>query len=66
MKQHQLTPGTKIFCTGAFLQPVKVEINGMKQWRWILVGSENPSYYDGEEISIYDYANDLQGLLQAE
>lgn len=53
----------KIFATGVFLQPFEVEINGRKQWRWIVVGFEDDSYYDGELIDVYDYADSFEGLL---
>lgn len=58
-----LYENTKIFATGAFLQPFEVDFDGKKQWRWIVVGTESPSYYDGKEIRVYDYADTLQGLL---
>lgn len=68
MKQIvQLTENDKIFCNGVFLQPLEVEINGKKQWRWVLAGQsgdlEGGFYLNGERIDIYDYANDLQDLL---
>lgn len=53
----------KIFATGVFLQPVKCTINGIEQWRWVAVGFEDDSYYDGEIIDIYDYADTLEGLI---
>ncbi|MDA8014734.1 MAG: hypothetical protein MPK09_03850 [Gammaproteobacteria bacterium] len=59
----QLHENDKVFCIGAFLQPLEVEINGHKQWRWVLAGSEDSSFLDGEEVMIYDYAPTLQGLL---
>lgn len=62
-RKFELRENDKIFCTGAFLQPLEIEVRGVKQWRWVLVGSEDPSYFNGQEIQIYDYANDLQGLL---
>ncbi len=61
--QINLSDTDKIFATGVFLQPVKCTINGIEQWRWVAVGFEDDSYYDGEVISIYDYANTLKGLL---
>lgn len=63
MEQPTISKHTKIFCTGAFLQPMEIEINGTKQWRWIVVGTEDSSYRDGKEVLIYDYADDLQGLM---
>jgi len=62
-KQITLSDTDKIFATGVFLQPAKCTINGIEQWRWVAVGFEDDSYYDGEVISIYDYANTLKGLL---
>ncbi len=53
----------KIFATGVFLQPVKCTINGIEQWRWVAVGFEDDSYYDGEVIDIYEYANTPEGLI---
>ena len=63
MKPHHLSESDKIFCNGAFLQPCHVEINGIKQWRWVLVGAEDDSYLGGNRVDIYDYADSLQGLL---
>jgi len=62
-KQIVITDTSKIFATGVFLQPVKCTINGMEQWRWVAVGFEDDSYYDGEIIDIYDYADALEGLI---
>ncbi|MGI9558971.1 MAG: hypothetical protein ACR2NQ_04835 [Thermodesulfobacteriota bacterium] len=59
----KLSENDTIFCNGAFLKPVEVEIKGRKQWRWMLVGSEDDSFLDGERVSVYDYADDLQGLI---
>jgi len=61
---EMLHENDKIFCTGAFLKPVEVEINGRKQWRWVLVGSEDSSFLDGDEVMIYDHAPTLHGLLR--
>lgn len=52
-----------IFATGVFLRPVECIINGIKSWRWVAVGFEDDSYYDGEVISIYDYADSFEGLF---
>ena len=52
-----------IFGTGVFLQPVKCTINGIETWRWVAVGFEDDSYYDGELIDIYDYADTFEGLF---
>ena len=57
---------TEIFATGVNLQAIEIEINGKKQWRWVAVGFEDDSYYNGEVIDVNDYANDLEGLLKTE
>ncbi|HPO63192.1 MAG TPA: hypothetical protein PK762_08920 [Candidatus Kapabacteria bacterium] len=53
----------KIYATGVYLQPVKAIINGIEQWRWVAVGFEDDSFFDGETISVYDYADTLEGLI---
>lgn len=60
----QIYPEDKIFATGVFLQAIEVEINGMKQWRWIAVGFEDDTYFDGKTIDVYDYANSFDGLIE--
>jgi len=62
-KQIVITDKDKIFATGVFLQPVKCTINQVEQWRWVAVGFEDDSYYDGNVIDIYDYADTLEGLI---
>jgi hypothetical protein len=52
-----------IFATGVFLRAIEVEIYGQKQWRWVAVGFEDDSYFDGEVINVYDYADDFDGLM---
>lgn len=55
----------KVFATGVFLQPVKCTINGIDQWRWVAVEFEDDTFYDGEIIDVYDYADSLDGLFIA-
>jgi len=62
-KQISISDTDKIFATGVFLQPVKCTINAIEQWRWVAVGFEDDSYYDGNVIDIYDYADTLEGLI---
>jgi hypothetical protein len=62
-KQISISSKDKIFATGVFLQPVKCTINEIEQWRWVAVGFEDDSYYDGEVIDIYDYADTFEGLI---
>jgi len=62
-KQITISDTDKIFATGVFLQPVKCTIDEKEQWRWVAVGFEDDSYYNGERIDIYDYANTLDGLI---
>jgi hypothetical protein len=63
-KTQKITPSSKIFSTGVHLQAVEVEINGKKQWRWIAVGFEDDTYFDGEIIDVNDYANTFEGLFK--
>jgi len=62
-KQITISSDDKIFATGVFLQPAKCTINGIEQWRWVAVGFVKDSYYDGEVINIYDFADTLEGLI---
>jgi hypothetical protein len=62
-KQMILTDTCKIFATGVFLQPVKCNINGREQWRWVAVSFEDDSYYDGEFVDPVEYADNLEDML---
>lgn len=62
-KKTTITDTDRIFATGVFLQPVKCTINNIEQWRWIAVGFEDDSFYDGETINPYDYADSIDGLI---
>lgn len=53
-----------IFSTGVFLKAIEVEINGIKQWRWIAVGFEDENFSNGESIDVYEYANSYEKLFQ--
>jgi hypothetical protein len=62
-KQYMPSESDKIFATGVFLQAVKCTINGIESWRWVGVGFEDDTYYDGEVIDVYDYADTFEGLF---
>lgn len=53
-----------IFSTGVHLQAVECIINGKEQWRWIAVGFEDDSFFDGEIINPLEYANKARDLIQ--
>ena len=61
----EINESDKIFATGVHLKPEKVVINGIEQWRWIAVGFEDDSYFDGEVISINEYADGLDKLVKS-
>jgi hypothetical protein len=63
MKRIEFKESDKIFSTGVFLKPEKVVINDIDQWRWVAVGFEDDSYFEGELISINDYADKLEDLF---
>jgi hypothetical protein len=60
----QITPKDKIFSTGVHLQAVEVKIGEIKQWRWLVVGFEEESYFNGETIDLNDYADSFEGLVK--
>lgn len=55
-KNIETSTNIKIFATGVHLQAIEAEINGTKQWRWVAVGFEDDSYFEGNTIEINDYA----------
>jgi hypothetical protein len=59
-----MTYSNRVYATGVFLQAVEVLIDGKKQWRWIAVGFEDDTYFDGKTIELYDYANSFEGLFR--
>lgn len=65
-KQIAISETDKIFATGVFLQPVKCAINNIEQWRWIAVGFEDDSFYDGEIINPNEYADNISDMIIAE
>ncbi len=62
-KQINLSDTDKIFATGVFLQPVKCTINNIDQWRWVAVGFEDDSFYDGEIINPNEFAGRMEDLI---
>lgn len=59
-----ILPQDMIFSSGVFLKAFEIEINGKKQWRWIVVGIEDDCYFNGEIINVNDYANTFEGLIK--
>lgn len=64
--QINLSDTDKIFATGVFLQPVKCTINNIEQWRWIAVGFEDDSFYEGKAINPNEYADNLSDMVIAD
>jgi|AntAceMinimDraft_9_1070365.scaffolds.fasta_scaffold04448_5 hypothetical protein len=62
-KNKNISKDTVIFSTGVYLKPQKVEKNGKSQWRWIAIGFEDSSFSNGKGIDVYDYSDEVQGLL---
>lgn len=65
-KKIKITENDYLFTIGAFIKPVKVTINNKEQWRWIVTSFEDQTFFDGNEIDVYDYANNLKGLFTSE
>lgn len=65
-KQINLSDTDKIFSTGVFLQPIKCTINNIEQWRWVVVGFEDDSFYNGEIINPNEYADNLSDMVIAD
>ena len=63
MDKQMISEADKIFATGVFLQPVKCTINSIDQWRWVAVGFEDDSFFDGEIINPIEYAESISDLI---
>lgn len=61
-KQISISEDDKIFATGVFLQPVRCTINAVEQWRWVAVGFEDDSFFDGKIINPNEYADSIEKL----
>lgn len=59
-----LTEQDIVYTTGAFLKPIQIDIDGEKQWRWVVIGFEDSSFLDGEDIGLYDYADNIESLVK--
>ncbi len=62
-KPRALGHSYRIFTTGAFAVPVKVTINGVETWRWIVDSFEDDSFFDGEMCNPLEYAADRDELF---
>ncbi len=62
----KITQNDSLFTTGAFIKPIKVTINNKEQWRWIVTSFEDQTFLEGNEIDVYDYANNLEDLTHPE
>ncbi|MBA4317163.1 MAG: hypothetical protein C0412_02070 [Flavobacterium sp.] len=51
------------FTIGAFIKPMKVVINDIEQWRWIVTSLEDQTFLNGDEIEVCDYADKLESLV---
>jgi hypothetical protein len=60
----QISENDKIFSTGVHLKPVECVINKKKQWRWVAVGFEDDTFFDGEIIDVCDYAENFNELMK--
>jgi len=64
LQKIQINQNSQIFSTGVHLKPIECIIEGKKQWRWVAVGFEDDTYFDGEIIDVLDYADNFDGLLK--
>jgi len=54
------------FTTGAFIAPIKLIVNGVEVWRWVVESFEGDSFYDGEVHNPREYAFNAQALIEEE
>lgn len=53
----------EIFATGVKLEAIEVEINGVRQWRWIATGFEDDTFIDGKRIDVFTYSETKENLI---
>ena len=58
-----MNDNSKVFSTGVYLKPEKVIINEKEQWRWVAVGFEDDTYFNGNHIELNDYADKFEYLI---
>ena len=58
-----LVDNDSLFTIGAFIKPMKVMINDIEQWRWIVTSLEDQTFLNGNEIEVNDYADKLEDLI---
>ncbi len=63
-QKTQINQNSVIFATGVHLEPIECIIEGKKQWRWVAVGFQDDTYFNGEIIDVYDYADNFEKLLK--
>jgi len=51
-----------VYTTGAHLMPVKIG----EYWHWVVTGFEEDTFYDGEYVSVADYAENKEDLIISE
>ena len=54
----------EIFTTGAFLKAIEIDINGKRQFRWIVTQFEDDSFENGELIIHIESADSEEKLTE--
>jgi hypothetical protein len=62
-QQEQCMTRNRVFTTGAFVVPVRVKINGIEAWRWIIDSFEDDSFFDGKVFNPSEYASNFDKLF---
>lgn len=61
---HQFTEfEPKIYATGVYLVPMKVNLNGIEKWVWVVEEFDNDSYYNGNSISVNVISDNISDLI---
>jgi hypothetical protein len=64
---HQFTEfEPKIYATGVYLVPMKIEIQGTEKWIWVAEEFESDTYFDGKNIAVNVISDNLKNLLVEE
>lgn len=52
-----------IYSTGTYLQSIKCNINGRKQYRWVAIGFEDESFLNGHAINPNTYSDNGNNMV---
>ena len=53
----------KIYATGVYLVPMKINISGEEKWIWVAEEFNDDTYFDGKNISVRLISDTIEDLI---